>query len=153
MNLIRPLIIATAFAFLSTAALAEDAHHPASAASSAKTKPASKTTTSNTASKESMQKMDQQIKSMQDMHEKMLNAKTPEARNTLMTEHMKVMQDGMSMMKDMPMMTGMGGMEMKGMAGKKSMPMEMAACHQMMEKRMKMMESMMQMMMDRMPTK
>ncbi|WP_410498851.1 hypothetical protein [Chitinibacter sp. S2-10] len=149
MNLVRPLIIATTFAFLSTAALAEDAHHPASAASSAKAKPAH--TASPMVSKESMQKMDQQIKAMQDMHAKMLNAKTPEARNALMTEQMKVMQDGMAMMSSMPMMSGMMDGKMGMMGGKNGMAMDVAASHQMMEKRMKMMESMMQMMMDRMP--
>ena len=53
-----------------------------------------------------------------------------------MDQHMKTMQEGMTMMKQM------GGKGMKG---------DMASRQQMMEKRMDMMESMMQMMMDRMP--
>ncbi len=83
-----------------------------------------------------MAAMDQHMKSMQTMHEKMLSAPTPEARQALMAEHMKTMQEGMTMMKQM------GGKGMKG---------DMASRQQMMEKRMDMMESMMQMMMDRMP--
>jgi hypothetical protein len=83
---------------------------------------------------------------MQAMHEKMMSAKTPEERQALMAEHMKMMQDGMGMMKQMGAMSGMGGME-----GGKGMNGNMADRQQMMEKRMEMMESMMQMMMDRMP--
>ena len=79
-----------------------------------------------------------QMQAMQAMHEKMLAAKTPEERNALMTEHMKLMQNGMGMM---------GQMGSGAMAGK---PGDMAACHAMMEQRMEMMQSMMQMMMDRM---
>ena len=38
-----------------------------------------------------------QMQAMQAMNEKMLAAKTPEERNALMTEHMKLMQNGMGM--------------------------------------------------------
>ena len=86
--------------------------------------------------------MDMQTKSMQATHEKMMAAKTPEERNSLMAEHMKSMQDGMKMME------GMASMEMKGMSGMSS---DMSAHHGMMEKRMAMMQTMMKMMMDRMP--
>ena len=41
---------------------------------------------------------DQQMKMMQEMHQKMAAAKTPEERATLMKDHMKTMQDGMGMM-------------------------------------------------------
>ena len=90
--------------------------------------------------------MDKHMKEMLVMHEKMAAAKTPDERQALMAEHMKVMQDGMGMMKQMGAMSGMGGME-----GGKGMNGNMADRQQMMEKRMEMMESMMQMMMDRMP--
>jgi hypothetical protein len=83
--------------------------------------------------------MDAQMKTMRDMHEKMMNAKTPEERNKLMAEHMKAMQDGMEMMG------GMGGMA--GMQGKGPMASDMATRQKMME----MMQGMMEMMMDRMP--
>ncbi len=90
--------------------------------------------------------MDERMKEMQAMHEKMVNAKTPQERSALMAEHMKAMQGGMAMMNQMGGMGGMGGMQ-----GGKAMPGNMAERQQMMEKRMDMMQSMMQMMMDQMP--
>ena len=89
--------------------------------------------------------MDTQTKAMQAMHEKMMAAKTPEERNSLMAEHMKSMQDGMKMMEGMAK-PGMAGMQ--GMAG---MSAEMSAHHAMMEKRMAMMQTMMKMMIERVP--
>jgi len=88
-------------------------------------------------------KMDAQMKTMQSMHDKMMVAKTPEERKALMGEHMKAMQDGMTMMGKMGSSGAMSGMD----AGTKKGGMSM----DMMEKRMEMMTSMMQMMMDRMP--
>ncbi len=85
-----------------------------------------------------------QMKAMQQMHEKMMAAKTPDERNALMAEQMKLMQNGMNMMGGMG---GMGGMGAGAAAGK---PADMAARQGMMEQRMDMMQSMMQMMMDRM---
>jgi hypothetical protein len=90
--------------------------------------------------------MEQQMKAMQAMHEKMVAAQTPTQRQALMAEHMKLMQDGMAMMGG----SNMGGMG--GMQGPKAKPMSMSDRQQMMEMRMEMMQSMMQMMMDRMPT-
>ena len=90
-----------------------------------------------------MAAMEPRMKAMQDMHQKMMNAKTPEERNALMAAHMKAMQDGMGMMK------GMGGMG--AMADPKGMPADMAKRHGMMEQRMEMMQMMMEMMMDRLP--
>ena len=98
-----------------------------------------------------MSKMDAQMKKMCEMHEKMAAAKTPEERNKLMAEHMKTMQDGMQMMGGMGGMGGMSGAGMGDMKGMPGMSGDMGAHHQMMDKRMAMMESMMQMMMDRMP--
>ena len=98
-----------------------------------------------------MAKMDAHMKTMQAMHEKMMNAKTPEERSQLMAEHMKTMQDGMAMMEGMPG-AGMAGMQgMQGMQGGMGGMGGMGARHQMMEKRMEMMQAMMKMMMDRMP--
>ncbi len=91
------------------------------------------------ATPDQMARMDAQMKTMQGMHEKMMSAKTPQERSQLMAEHMKTMQDGMAMMD------GMSGAGMGGMTG------EMGAHHQMMAKRMEMMQTMMKMMMDRMP--
>ena len=78
--------------------------------------------------------MDDQMMRMQEMHEKMMAAKTPAERAALMKDHMKAMRDGMAMMDNM-----------KGMPGKGDMGMS----HEMMGKRMDMMEMMMKMMMDR----
>ena len=83
--------------------------------------------------------MDAQMKTMQGMHDKMMAAKTPEERSKLMAEHMQTMQDSMKMMGDM-----------KGMQGMQGMTGRMGARHQLMEKRMDMMQTMMQMMMDHM---
>ena len=80
-------------------------------------------------------KVNQQMKAMQDMHQKMMAAKTPAEGAALMKEHMKAMQDGMAMMGRMR-----GGMPMHG-----GVPTEKDA----MQRRMDMMEMMMQMMMDR----
>jgi hypothetical protein len=81
----------------------------------------------------------EQMKAMQQMHDKMFAAKTPEERNALMAEQMKLMQGGMTMMG------GMGGMGAEK-------PADMAARQGMMEQRMDMMQMMMQMMMDRTPS-
>ncbi len=90
-----------------------------------------------------MAMMDAQMKTMREMHERMMAAKTPEERSKMMAEHMKAMQGGMAMMGAMD---GMGAMKgMQGMSG------DMVAHHEMMEKRMEMMQTMMKMMMDRMP--
>jgi hypothetical protein len=78
---------------------------------------------------------EQRMKAMQEMHQKMAAAKTPEERAALMKDHMKAMQDGMAMMGPMR-----GGM-MHGGKG----PMDAET----MRRRMDMMEMMMQMMMDR----
>lgn len=83
---------------------------------------------------ERMGKMDAQMRNMQAMHEKMMNAKTPDERTKLMADHMSAMQGGMEMMGEMP-----------------SVADDRDAHHKMMSMRMKMMQSMMTMMMDRMP--
>ena len=113
------------------------AHHPAGSASAAASKSMPGKTTPE------MARMANHMKAMQEMHDKMMAAKTPEERNALMGEHMKTMQEGMGMMK------GMGGMG--GMAGPKSPPTSMTERQTMMEQRMDMMQTMMEMMVDRLP--
>ena len=110
-------------------------HHPVGAAPVPA--PASKAAPAKPAA--DMARMDNQTKTMGQMHDKMLAARTPEERNTLMAEHMKTMQEGVSMMN---------GMAHNGMGGKKG---DMATRQQMMEKHMAMMGATMQMMMDRLP--
>ena len=101
---------------------------------------------------ESMAAMESQMKTMREMHEKMMAAKTPEESKALMGEHMKTMQDGMAMMGKMDSaggMKGMGGMGANARNG--GMSMDMKSHHDMMGMRMEMMTSMMQLMMDRLP--
>ena len=139
----------TACMLFGSHALAQDkddhkAHHPgasgsATASASAAAK-ASKTT--GKADTKMADPMAEKMKAMQEMHKKMMAAKTPEERQALMADHMKAMKEGMGMMAGMKM----GGMKKDGA----NMPANMADRHQMMEKRMEMMETMMQMMMDRM---
>ncbi|WP_321802760.1 hypothetical protein [Burkholderia sp. BCC1993] len=99
---------------------AHDAHHPNKAAAKAPNK--------------SIREADDQMQAMRAMHEKMMNAKTPQERAALMDEQMKVMQNGMSMME---------------MMGARSSGMPMSSRHESMEMRMDMMQMMMQAMMDR----
>lgn len=99
-----------------------------------------------------MAAMEPRMKAMQEMHQKMMGAKTPEERQALMAEHMKAMQGGMAMMKEMHGMQGMGATGgMAGMGDGKAMPSDMAKRHQMMTDHMAMMQMMMDMMADRMP--
>jgi hypothetical protein len=105
---------------LSQSATADEdhaAHHPAGASAPAKAAATPASTTQAT------------MKSMREMHDKMMAAKTSEERQALMADHMKAMQDGMAMMGQMK-------------AGQ-------ASSAEAMGRRMDMMEMMMQMMMDR----
>ena len=138
MKLVRPLSLALALVSVGAPSWAAQddqhkVHHPAGSASASSSK--------GMAGKPSMQiaLMDTQMKAMGAIHDKMMAAKTPEERNALMAEHMQAMQDGVTMMN---------GMAARGMSGMKG---DMAAHHQMMDKRMEMMQATMQMMMDRLP--
>ena len=149
---IRHTLVGICVASLSLGVMAQTAdehkaHHPAGSTSpaSANMKAAAKPT--GAGPRAAMAKMDEHMKAMQAMHEKMLAAKTPAERQAHMDEHMKLMQDGMGMMQQM----GAGMQGMGGMQGGKGMPANMAERQQMMEKRMQMMESTMQMMLDRLP--
>ena len=139
------IVAVTAIGSYAQTAAQHQQHHPNTAA------PASAAAASSrAAAAERMAAMDSKMKAMREMHEKMMNAKTPEERSALMAEHMKTMGEGMSMMG------GMGSMGSMGSTGGTSsmqnrMPADMTTRHQMMEKRMEMMEAMMQMMMDRLP--
>ena len=116
-------------------------HHPAGAASA----PAAQAKSAGLDTQ--LTRIDTQTKAMRLIHDRMVAAKTPEERAALMAEHLKTMQEGMTMMN------GIGAGGMSGMKGemKGDMKADMAIHHQSMEKRMEMMQAMMQMMMDRMP--
>jgi hypothetical protein len=125
----------------------------ASAASSQESKDAPKPdaqTMCCTDSKTQMGQMDEHMKRMQALHEKMANATTPEARQKLMNDQRLEMQHAMAMMQGMPhggSMMGGAGMG-TGMAGQKGKPVDQKTQMQMMEKRMDMMQMMMQTMLD-----
>jgi len=155
------LVLATSMAFTSVVTLAasQDAtdhtvHHPAQATSAPRATPAKTAAVKpgqglvmNKIAKSQMDQMASHVKTMQDLHQKFMDAKTPEERNALMPEQMNAMQQSMGMMRDMSGMNMMSGMaDMKN-----KMSNDMASHHQMMELRMEMMQSMMQMMMDRLP--
>ncbi len=92
-----------------------------------------------------MGQMDEHMKKMQTLHDKMMSATTSEERQKVMAESRKEMQESMTMMQ--PMMQGgatMGG----GMMGQKGSSADANAQMQMMGKRMDMMQMMMQTMMD-----
>lgn len=100
----------------------------------------------------------EQMARMQEMHQKMQAAKTPEERAALMSEHWQVMQGGMAMMGQMPGCMGMHGHGMavgmppdrsKGGASWPARHGGMGAEHEAMHHRMDMMEMMMQMMVER----
>jgi hypothetical protein len=103
-----------------------EAHHPAA----------------ETAPKVDPARFEQQMKTMREMHQKMVAARTPAERTSLMKDHMKAMQDGMAMMGQkgggMPMHCG----DMPSKPGGPSVQKDMM-------QRMDMMEMMMQMMVDR----
>jgi methylthioribose-1-phosphate isomerase len=131
--------LALAIAAASTHALAANADQrsaqgPAGTAST----PAARYLT-NQSRTAAMEGMAAHMKSMHEMHEKLMAAKTPEERNALMPEHLQTMQDGMAMMKEM---SSSGGRHFL-----KGNPTSI----QLMDKRMEMMEAMMEMIMDRVP--
>jgi hypothetical protein len=150
------LTLAAVVVFAQPAQEEHSAHHPADGANAAAAAqvPAPATPTA--------AKVSDQMKEMQDMHVRMQAAKTPAERRALMDEHMKTMQSGMEMMRQMggggapKMGAGMGGpaggqspqantMGSAPMGGAESM----MGMHAAMQGRMSMMEQMMQMMVDR----
>lgn len=104
--------------------------------------------------------MQNRMQAMREMHDKMMNAKTPAERDALMAEHMKAMQGGMDMMKGMGCMGpmsgaagmggGMGGPMPGGMSGGMSGG-DTAQRQQTMQDCTQMMQMMMDMMGQRMP--
>lgn len=92
-----------------------------------------------------MAQMDEHMKKMQALHDKMMSAASPEERQKAMEEARKEMQESMAMMK--PMMPT-GGMMAGGMMAQKGKSADTSVQMQIMGKRMDMMQMMMQMMMD-----
>ena len=158
---VTTLAVLSGMAFAQTPKAEDDhsAHHP-TGSDPAASPPATGATPSPEA-------FNQQMKAMQDMHQKLQAAKTPAERAKLMGDNMKLMQSGMTMMGQMhgvsaEDMGGMGGSAQGGMGmmlpsdtpasgGQTSAGSAggMMGMHMHMERRMTMMEQMMQMMVDR----
>ncbi len=134
MTSFRNTVIGLYLGALSVSALAQSndehkEHHPADKVAKEVANPAPVQSAEN-----KMADMEQHMKAMKTMHDKMMSAKTPEERQTLMAEHKKTMQQSMRMMQDAG-----------AMANPNIQPEERLM---MMEKRMDMMQSMLQMMMN-----
>ena len=95
-----------------------------------------------------MSQMDEHMKKMQALHDKMMSAATPEERQKVMDEQRTEMHSGMAMMNQMMPGGGMMGNMGGGMMAQKGKPADAGAQMQMMGKRMDMMQMMMQTMMD-----
>jgi hypothetical protein len=116
--------------------------------------PASKPGVTATQSKPSMSmssemgQMDEHMKKMQALHDRMMSAATPEERQKAMEEQRKEMQSGMAMMNQMMPGGAMRGEMGRRMMGPQGEPADANAKMQMMQKRMDMMQMMMQTLMD-----
>lgn len=95
-----------------------------------------------------MGQMDEHMKKMQALHDKMMSAGTPEERQKVMDEQRKEMQAGMAIMNQMIPGGGMMGNMGDGMMGQKGKRTDATSQMHMMQKRMDMMQMMMQTMMD-----
>jgi len=143
-----------------------NAHHPANTLTKSEAPIGTNSKADDAASL--LNKMDAQMENMQRLHQKFQNA-SPEERRALMTEHHAMMQENMKLMgmgsnhsggMNMMNMSGMMGPGMMGGMAPDAdnqsatpgphMAQGMMQHHQLMSKRMDMMQSMMQMMMDRM---
>lgn len=122
-------------------------HHPAGEPPTAKSLPPAAPSASTT---NRMVTMDKHMAEMKAMREKLATAKTPQERQALMAEHMKLMRAGMDMMSMSSGQSDSAAQMPQGMSGMQGGMMgDMAQRHQLMEKRMEMMENMMRMMLDR----
>jgi hypothetical protein len=95
-----------------------------------------------------MGQMNEHMKRMQALHDRMTTANSSEERQKVMDEQRKEMQGGMAMMTPMTQGGGMMGGMGSGAMGQKAKPADAGAQMQMMQKRMDMMQMMMQAMMD-----
>ncbi len=99
MSKIRHTLVGICIASASLSLMAQTAdehkaHHPAGSTLPASTQMKAAAKPTGAGQMAGMAKMDEHMKAMQAMHEKMMAAKTPEERQALMDEHMKLMQDG-----------------------------------------------------------
>jgi hypothetical protein len=133
------LVVALGATITSTATTAQDIHHsphhPAPSASAAPLRHDIGTPGGVTV----MVRMNAQMEAMKAMHKKIAAARTASEREALMPEHMKLMQEGMSMLR------GMSPSRSDASSGASDTQQQIA------EKRLDMMELMMQMLVDGMP--
>lgn len=95
-----------------------------------------------------MGQMDQRMRTMQALHDRMMSATTPEERQKVMDEQREEMQGCMAMMNQMMQDGAMRGGMGAGMMGQMDKPADANVQLQMMQKRIDMMQMMMQTMMD-----
>ena len=158
-QVISTLTALAAALMLATPAFANDAHHPGKTAEAAQAQPAASNT------RQTVQKMQGNVKKMRTQLDRMAAAKTDEQRQKAMAEHMQTMHENMMMARSLqpdmmscPMMDGMGKGMMDqdgmgqgggmGMMGGRAQPDGASERMDKMEKRMDMMQ---QMMMERPP--
>lgn len=137
------IAISTVLAFAAGTPLAQDAKAPAASPSATATQPRASMATGSP-----MGQMDEHMKRMQALHDRMLGATTPEERQRVIDEQRKEMQRSMGMMNQMMHGGTTPGGTGTGMMGQRGMPTDTGAQLQMMQKRMDMMQMMMQTMMD-----
>jgi hypothetical protein len=154
------LALASTLAFAQAPSDDHSAHHPEGAAAAPAAAAPTAPTNPLPAARDNVS---QQVRMMQDMHQRLQAAKTTAERQALMGEQMRLMQSGMEMMSRMGQggggttMGGMGGMGGRPPGGTQGNPPQagmgnmggMMAMHGSMEQRIAMMEQMMQMMVDR----
>ncbi len=101
------LLAGTALGAAAQTAAEHAQHHPGASATAPATPAAAQTAMPSNAmgpgQMANMAGMDEHMKAMCAMHDRMAAAKTPEERQALMAEHMKLMQEGMGMMQQMMM--------------------------------------------------
>jgi hypothetical protein len=137
------IAIGTALLFAAGTPFAQDAKPPISSPSAAATQPRASMDMSGP-----MGQMDEHMKTMQALHNRMISATTSEERQKVMEEQRKEMQGGMAMMNQMMQGGAMTGGMGPGTMGQKGKPADPGAQMQMMQRRMDMMQMMMQTMMD-----
>jgi len=142
MKMLPAMVVGTVAVLAAGMPLAQNAKAPESHAHAAGTQSAA---TMNMSTQ--MGQMDEHMKKMQALHDKMMSAATPEDRQKAMDEQRQEMQACMGMMSQMQGGAMMGGMG-SGTMGQKGKPADASTQMRMMQKRMDMMQMMMQSMMD-----
>lgn len=119
------LILSSAFTFASPHDVAQDhnKHHPAT---TAQQQPAKDVSSAASNTMPATGDIEEDLKKMNAVMEKIHQEKSPDARRMLMQEHMTMMQEGMKCMGNMPMASG----------GMDDMQQHMKVMHQMMDQMM-----------------